>query len=567
MNRVAAATFFVLIVVWAGHAHSASRLPERGRSVMVATVSPHATDVGTQVLRRGGNAVDAAVAVGFTLAVTWPSAGNLGGGGFMLIAGANGDAEIVDYRERAPLAATRDMYLDADGKVIEGMSTLGYRAVAVPGTVAGMWMAHQRHGRLPWKDLVEPARRLAAEGFVIDQYLARSLCARLNRERLHSFDESRRIFYDDGRCYSYGQTLRQPDLASVLERIRDVGPDDFYRGRTAELLLADIQENGGLLTGEDLESYEATLREPLRTEYRGWEVLTMPPPSSGGVALIQMLGMLEPIDVSSLGWGSADHLHRLIETMRRAFADRAKYMGDTDFVDGVPVRALMNRDYIRTMAASISTTRATPSHDVSNGNPLAFESRDTTHFSIVDAGGLMVSNTYTLNSSFGSAVTVKGTGILLNNEMDDFTSAPGVPNTYGLIQSEANAIAPRKRPLSAMTPTILRREGRPMVAIGSPGGPAIINTVLQTIVNIVDFGMDIQEAVDAPRIHHQWFPDEVEWEQRGLSADTRRILEERGHKFAEKPEFMGDAEVVMIDAEGHRLGASDPRRGGVTRGF
>lgn len=534
---------------------------------MVATVSPIASTVGVDVMKRGGNAVDAAVAVGFALAVTWPSAGNLGGGGFMLVAAPDGTSEVIDYRERAPLAATADMYLDEDGKVIDKMSTLGHRAVAVPGTVAGMWMAHQRHGELPWKDVVEPARRLAAEGFVVDEYLARSLCGRINRERLGTFAESRRIFLRDGRCYEYGEVFRQPELAQVLERIRDEGPSDFYRGTTAQLIVADMGANDGLIVARDLQTYEPTLREPLRTRYRGWEVLTMPPPSSGGVALIQMLEMLEPVDLAAYGWGSADHLHRMIETMRRAFADRAKYMADTDFVANVPIEGMLDAEYIRSVAATISQTRATPSLEVSNGDPAAYESRDTTHFSIVDPGGMIVSNTYTLNSSYGSAVTVAGTGILLNNEMDDFTSAPGVPNAYGLIQSESNAIAPRKRPLSAMTPTILLLDGKPRVGLGSPGGPTIINTVLQTIVNVIDFGMNIQQAVDAPRIHHQWLPDEVEWEPRGVNPDTRSLLERRGHAFHEKPEFMGDAEIVMIDDSGERLGASDPRRGGTSRGF
>lgn len=545
----------------------ASRLPERARSGMVASVSGHASSVGVEVMRRGGNAVDAAVAVGFVLAVTWPSAGNIGGGGFMMVAAPDGSSEVIDYRERAPLAATADMYLDEDGKVIDELSTLGHRAVAVPGTVAGLWLAHQRHGRLPWKDVVEPARRLAADGFVVDQYLANSLCVKLNRERLSRFAESRRIFLRDGRCFEYGEVFRQPELAQVLGRIRDRGPEGFYEGETAAMIVAEMRANGGLLSTEDLSTYQPTLRRPLRTTYRGWEVLAMPPPSSGGVALIQMLEMLEPVDVSAGVWGSANHIHRLVETMKRAFSDRAKYMGDTDFVDDVPIEGMLDPDYIAKIASSISMTRTTPSAEISNGNPFVHESRDTTHFSIVDRDGMMVSNTYTLNSSYGSAVTVPGTGILLNNEMDDFTSAPGVPNTYGLIQSEANAVAPRKRPLSAMTPTILLKDGKPRLATGSPGGPTIINTVLQTIVNVVDFGMNIQEAVDAPRIHHQWLPDEIEWEPRGVNPDTRAILESRGHVFHEKPEFMGDAETVMIDESGDRLGSSDPRRGGVSRGY
>ena len=536
---------------------------------MVATVSPVASDVGVQVMKAGGNAIDAAVAVGFALAVTWPSAGNLGGGGFMLVRLEDGTAEAIDYRERAPLAASRDMYLGPDGKVIKDASTEGYLAVAVPGTVAGLWLAHQRHGQLPWKMLVEPARRLAADGFEVDQYLAASLCGKKAVERMSRFPESRRIFQRDGRCYTYGEIFRQPELAAVLERIRDHGTDGFYRGRTAELIVADMERNDGILTERDLVTYEPTVREPLRTDYRGIEVLTMPPPSSGGVALIQMLEMVEPRDVGALGFGSASYIHLLVETMKRAFADRAHFLGDTDFAPDVPVRELLEPAYIAARARTISPARATPSNKVSAGTPAPREGRDTTHYSIVDAFGNMVSNTYTLNSTFGSAATAMGTGIILNNEMDDFTSAPGVPNSYGLLQSENNAIVPRKRPLSAMTPTILVRDGKPWMAIGSPGGPTIINTVFQTILHVVDFGMDVQQAVDAPRFHHQWMPDEIEYEPRGINPDTMEILERMGHLFLdeEKLETIGDAEAVMIEAgTGDRLGASDPRRGGMPRG-
>lgn len=537
---------------------------------MVASVSPVASDVGVQVMKAGGNAVDAAVAVAFALAVTWPSAGNLGGGGFMLVRLQDGTAEAIDYRERAPLAATRDMFLGPDGKVVKGASTDSYLGVAVPGTVAGLWLAHQRHGQLPWKMVVEPARLLAAEGFVVDQYLASSLCGKRAVERMQQFPESRRIFQRNGECYAYGDVFRQPELAAVLERTRDQGSEDFYRGRTAELLVADMKRHGGLITAEDLRTYEPTLRVPLRTDYRGVEVLTMPPPSSGGVALIQMLEMLERHDVRALGFGSADHIHLFVEVMKRAFADRAQFLGDTDFAPDVPVQGLLDSAYTAARARTISMTRAVPSSEISAGAPAPAEGRDTTHFSIVDSSGNMVSNTYTLNSTFGSAATVSGAGFILNNEMDDFTSAPGVPNAYGLLQSENNAIAPRKRPLSAMTPTILVRGGKPWLAIGSPGGPTIINTVLQTVVNVIDFEMNIQQAVDAPRFHHQWMPDRIEWEPRGINPDTRRILEARGQILLEeeKVETMGDAEAVMIDARtGERLGASDPRRGGVARGY
>ncbi len=533
---------------------------------MVATTSPIASQVGADILRRGGNAVDAAVAVGFALAVTWPSAGNLGGGGFLLYRAADGTCEIVDYRERAPLAATREMYLDENGKAVDERSTEGYLASGVPGTVAGLALAHKRHGKLPWKDVVEPARALAADGFIVPQHLARSLAGERTRKRLSKFPESRRIFLRNGNPWEAGERFAQPELAAVLKRVQK-NPRDFYEGETARLIAADMAANGGIITARDLAEYEPTLREPLRGRYRDVELLTMPPPSSGGIALIQMLGMLEKYDLASMGHGSADVLHLLIEVMKRAFADRAKFLGDADFAD-VPVGGLLAREYIGTLGATIDPARATPSRALSGGDPAPYESPETTHFTVVDADGGIVANTYTINDSYGSGVTIEGTGILFNDEMDDFTAKPGSPNLFGLIQSEANAIAPRKRPLSSMTPTIVLREGKPWFAVGSPGGPTIINTVLQSIVNVVDFRMDIQQAVAAPRIHHQWMPDTITWEPYGISPDTRRILEQRGHVFKERPEEFGDGQAIMIDPKtGMRLGASDPRLGGAAAGY
>jgi gamma-glutamyltranspeptidase/glutathione hydrolase len=454
--------------------------------------------------------------------------------------------------------------------VVPRLSTQGHLAVGVPGTVAGLALAHRRHGKLPWAELVEPARRLAAEGFVVDATLARSL--REATAKLSVSAESRRLFQRDGRFYEPGETLRQPELAAVLARVRD-DPRDFYEGETARLLAADMKEHGGLVTLEDLRAYEATVREPLRARYRGHDLITMPPPSSGGIARAQMLQMLEAYDVRALGFGSAAHLHLLVEVIRRAFADRAAFLGDTDFVP-VPVAGLLDPAYVAARARSIDPARASTSAAVGAGRPAPPEGASTTHFSIVDPEGSVVSNTYTLNDSYGAGVTARGTGILLNNEMDDFTSKPGVPNDYGLVQGEANAIAPRKRPLSSMTPTIVLQDGKPLLVVGSPGGPTIINTVLQVIVNVIDFGMDVQQAVDAPRVHHQWLPDEVNWEALGLSPDTRALLEKRGHAFraipgtSDGPSDMGDAQVVRIDpATGLREGASDPRLGGVPVGF
>ncbi|HEX6099614.1 MAG TPA: gamma-glutamyltransferase [Thermoanaerobaculia bacterium] len=569
MKRTAA---LLLSLVTALPLFGAWSQPVRARHVMVASTSEIASRVGADVMKRGGNAVDAAVAVGLALAVTWPSAGNLGGGGFMLIRRADGTTEAIDFRERAPLAASRDMYLDAQGNVVPKMSTDGYRAVAVPGTVAGLVLAHKRHGKLKWEDLVEPARRIAAEGFEVNYHLARSLSLKSTVEKMGPWAESRRIYQRDGKFYEMGDSIVQPELAAVLGRIK-TNPRDFYEGETAKLIVADMKANGGIVTLEDLRTYEPTIRQPLRGTYRGHEILTMPPPSSGGIALIEMLHMLEPYDLKAMGWHSSQYVHTLVEVMRRAFADRASYLGDTDFVK-VPVAGLMSRRYAATRAKDI-TDKATPSKDVRGGGPAAYESPDTTHYSVVDGEGSVVSTTYTLNDSYGSGVTAKGTGILLNNEMDDFTSKVGVANDYGLIQGEANAIAPKKRPLSSMTPTIVLKDGKPYFVIGSPGGPTIINTVLQSILNIVDFDMDIQQAVSAPRFHHQWLPDHIFWERLDLDADTRAALEARGHKFRPLPGMdktepgeIGDAQGVLIDPQtGMRMGGSDPRRGGVAVGW
>ncbi len=546
--------------------------PVRARHAMVASTSPIASQIGSDVMKRGGNAVDAAVAVGLALAVTWPSAGNLGGGGFLLLRKADGTTEAIDYRERGPLAATRDMFLGADGKVVKNLSTNSYKAVAVPGTVAGLALAHKRHGKLKWAELVEPARKLAAGGFPVSYHLATSLALRTTIEKMLPWAETRRIYQRDGRYFELGDTFVQPELAAVLARIK-TSPRDFYEGETARMIVADMKANGGIITAADLRAYEPTIRQLLRTTYRGHEILTMPPPSSGGIALIEMLNMLETRDLQAMGWHSSAYVHTMVEVMRRAFADRASYLGDADFVK-VPVTGLTSAQYGRFRASSI-TDRATPSKDVRGGDPAAYESSETTHFTIVDPDGNVVSNTYTLNDSYGSGATVKGTGILLNNEMDDFTSKVGVPNDYGLIQGQANAIAPKKRPLSSMTPTIVLKDGKLYFAVGSPGGPTIINTVLHVIVNVIDFGMNLQQAVSAPRFHHQWQPDQIFWEDFDLTADTRSALEARGHLFRPIPGMdkvdpgeLGDAQGVLVDPKtGMRMGASDPRRGGAAVGW
>jgi gamma-glutamyltranspeptidase/glutathione hydrolase len=548
----------------------ALREPVRAPHGMVASTKQIASQVGVDILKRGGNAVDAAVAVAFALAVTHPVAGNLGGGGFMLIRLRDGRTTAIDYREVAPLAATRNLYLDAEGNLIkgEGSSTVGYRAAGVPGTVAGLALALKKYGsgKFTWAQLIEPARRLAANGFTVSHSFAESL---QRTTRFEEYPDSRRIFLRDGKFFEEGEVFRQPELAATLQRLQRGGPREFYRGATAHLIVEDMKRHNGLITLEDLRGYQPKERAPLRGTYRGYEVVSMPPPSSGGAVLIEMLNMLEGFDLRAMGWSSSDSLHVLAEVMRRAFADRAEHMGDADFVK-VPVARLIDKNYAKHLRATIDMKRASKSEDVRAGTPVAEESSDTTHFTVVDRDGNAVANTYTLNDDYGSGVVIKGTGMLINDEMDDFTSKAGVPNAYGLIQGERNAIQPRKRPLSAMTPTFVLREGGKLwFTVGSPGGPRIINAVLQVIVNVIDFEMNIQQAIDAPRIHHQWLPDELLYEPFGLSADTQSALSTRGHKLTLRPEYkgytregyMGDVQSIMVEEKtGMRLGASDPRR-------
>jgi gamma-glutamyltranspeptidase/glutathione hydrolase len=528
---------------------------------MVASTNETASRVGVDVLKRGGNAVDAAVAVAFALAVTHPAAGNLGGGGFMMIRLKDGRTTAIDYREMAPAAATRNIYLDKDGKLIEGEggSLVGYRAAGVPGTVRGMELALKKHGsgRFTWGQLVEPARRLA-NGFIVNHNLARSL--RENEDYLSQYPETKRIYLNQGVFFKEGDVFRQPDLAATFARLQRFGPNEFYQGQTARLIVEDMKRHNGLITMADMRGYVAKERVPLRGTYRDHEIISMPPPSSGGAVLLEMLNILEGYDLNQLDWASSDRYHLMTEAMRRAFADRAEYMGDADFVK-VPIAGLIDKAYAARLRRTINPERASSSEQVRAGKPAGYESDETTHFTVVDAEGNAVANTYTLNNSYGSAAVAKGTGIILNDEMDDFAAKPGTPNLYGLIQGERNAVAPHKRPLSAMTPTmVLRKDGSLWFTIGSPGGPTIINTALVVITNVIDYGMNIQQAIDAPRIHHQWLPDELVYEPFGLSGDTQKALLRRGHKFA-KPRYLGDAEGIMIEEKtGVRLGATDPRR-------
>jgi len=544
---------------------------------MVVAGEPFAAEAGLEVLRAGGNAIDAAVAVGFALAVTHPEAGNIGGGGFMLIRLANGEATVVDYREEAPAAASRNMFLSARGELIADASVVGPLAAGVPGTVAGLALAEQKYGKLGLARVLEPAIRLAEQGFPVSYALSESL--RQERELLSKFPETSRVFLRDGRFYEPGEIFKQPDLGQTLRDIGREGPQAFYRGRVAEAIVATMEKYHGLISRLDLEQYQPKVRRPLEGHFRGFKILTVPPPSSGGVVLIEMLNVLEPLDLGSPN--SFHSMHLIAETMRRAYADRAAYLGDADYAR-VPVSGLTSPSYAAKLRDEV--LRAKADLPVQPGKPLEFESSETTHFSVVDAEGNAVANTYTLNGGYGSGLTVEGAGFLLNDEMDDFAAKPGAPNMFGLVQGEANAIAPHKRPLSSMTPSIVienvpghAEEGgaRPgnagsspgpveavRLVLGARGGGMIINTVLQVILNVLVFGMDVREAVTSPRFHHQWLPDQLTVELRGFSADTLERLREAGYKLNERA-AIAECEAIEINPKtGWRFGAADPRRDG-----
>jgi gamma-glutamyltranspeptidase/glutathione hydrolase len=532
--------------------------PVRARHGMVVSRERHATAVGLAVLKSGGNAIDAAAAVGLALAVTHPSAGNLGGGGFMLIRLADGRTTFIDFRERAPLSASRDMYLDAAGKATQD-SVTGYRASGVPGTVRGLEYAVSKYGTKSWAELVHPAVELAAKGFPASYGLAQSLRA---ARGLGAFSESKRIFLRDGKFFEAGELLVQPELARTLERIGKLGSRDFYEGETARLLARDMAAHGGLITEADLKAYRVHERAPLTGTYHGYTIVTAPPPSSGGVGVLQMLGILDGTGYEKGGPGSATVVHCMAEAMRRYFADRAEHLGDPDFVK-VPVSALLSPKYLALRRASIDRDRATPSAEIRAGVFSGSESLETTHFTVADEQGNIAAVTYTLNGGYGSKVTAAGLGFLLNNEMDDFAPKPGEANMYGLIQGEANAIAPGKAPLSSMTPTIVLKDGKPVLALGSPGGPTIINTVLEVMVNVLDFGMNVQDAVNWPRFHHQWMPDVLSMEP-GYSPDTVALLEARGYTV-KRVTTLGETAAIHWN-DGWLEGAPDPRTEGTAEG-
>ena len=532
---------------------------------MVVSQEMLASQVGADILARGGNAVDAAVATGFALAVTLPRAGNLGGGGFMLVhLAAENKTVAIDYREMAPASASRDMFLDAEGDVDNKKARYSMQSSGVPGTVAGLLHALDSYGTMSLKQVLQPAIELAANGFKVSMDLSSSLQAR--QQTMHKNPASKEYFYKaDGAGYEYGETLVQKHLAATLQRIAKKGRSGFYQGKTAQLIVAEMQRSGGLISHKDLTGYRVIERTPVCGDYRGNSVCAMPPPSSGGVHMLQMLNILEGWDLASLGHNSAAYIHRLVESMRRAYADRSSYLGDPDFFP-VPVAELTDKQYATELREQINLAKSSRSADIRPGldnRSAGKESTETTHFSTWDRWGNVVSNTYTLNFSYGSGISVTGAGFLLNNEMDDFSAKPGSPNGYGLVGGIANAIEPGKRPLSSMTPTIVfDKSGAPILATGSPGGSTIITIVMQMLLNIIDFDMNVAEATAAPRIHHQWLPDRVFYEA-GVSADTLQVLREMGHQLNDKTSRLGATQSIQADSDGAMFyGTADYRREG-----
>ncbi len=546
---------------------AASPPPARGIHGMVVSADARASQAGLDVLTRGGNAVDAAVAVAFALAVTFPEAGNLGGGGFLLLRRSDGASFALDFRETAPAALTPEMFLDEHRHAVPARSVTGGLAVGVPGSVAGLWKAHALWGTGRWADLLDPAIRMARQGVRLSPHEAREMAERVLD--LARDPAARLLFTRNGAPLLEGEILVQRDLAGSLRRIADLGAPGFYEGRVAEAIVRTVARAGGVLTREDLAGYRPVLREPLTGSYRGHRVITFPPPSGGGVVLLQILGMLERYDLRSSGAGSSLTAHVMVEACRRAYADRARWLGDPGFGQ-VPVNGLLSSDYLDARARSIRSDRATPSAEIAAGSPEGgAEHTETTHFSVADRRGNVVAVTTTLNSSFGAAMVADGTGILLNNEVDDFALAPGVPNQFGLTGSAANRVDGGKRPLSSMCPTIVLApggRGRPILVLGSPGGATIITSVLQVLVNLVDHQMDLQEAVDAPRFHHQWLPDRIDHEARAFPDDVARALVARGHSLNPRPPI-GHVLALGAASDGAWLGSADPRRGGLAVGF
>ena len=552
------------IIVLAATGMAAEEQLVRGKHGVVASRSPLASEVGAQVLEQGGNAVDAAVAVGFALAVTYPSAGNLGGGGFMVIRLADGRVTANDHREKAPGKAHRDMYLDDNGEVVSGLSTASHLASGVPGTVDGLLDVLARHGTLTRQQAIAPAVRLAKEGFPLPADIAAQF--KRQRDAFAPYPASVAAFAKADAAFEAGDVFQQPELAATLERIAADGREGFYAGRTAELIVAEMARGGGLIDHDDLAAYRSVWRPPVRGAYRGYEIVSMPPPSSGGILLVQMLNMLEPYDLGALGAGTPAAAHLMIEAERRAYADRAEHLGDPDFYD-VPAAMLVDKRYARQRFADFDADAASVSEAIGAGALWPAESPETTHVSVLDAAGNAVAYTTTLNLSYGSKIVVTGAGFLLNNEMDDFSAKANTANSFGLLGREANAIAPGKRMLSSMTPTIVLKDGAPLVVTGSPGGSTIITTVLQVLVNFIDHGMALDAAVAAPRVHHQWQPNRVVYEEGALSPATEKALQEKGHvNLMQIPFRLGDANSVGRLGE-DIVGVADPRNAGGVAGL
>jgi len=535
-----------------------------GKNGMVATADKHASEVGIEILQKDGNAIDAAIAVGFTLAVTYPRAGNIGGGGFMVVRDKDNQIFSLDYREKAPIDAARDMYLDENENIIENLSIEGYLASGVPGTVHGLFEAHKKFGSLDWAELINPAIELAEYGFIIDRNLASSL--EYKYDTFSKFPSSKNVFTKNGEKFKEGDTLKQSDLANTLKLIRDYGVSGFYDGKTAKLISEDMEKNKGLITEDDLAQYESVWREPIKFTYRNYTIFSMAPPSSGGIIISEILNTLENYNVSEMGPNSSDLVHVWAEIEKQAYADRAEYLGDSDFIE-IPKEKLSSKKYAYTLFKNINPFYTTSSTEIGTKLIPIEESSQTTHFSIVDKWGNAVSNTYTLNGSYGSGVVIEGTGILMNNEMDDFSTKAGFANMFGLLGSEANEIAPGKRMLSSMTPTIITKNDSLYMIVGTPGGATIITSVAQVISNVIDHNMNIRRAIEFPRFHHQWFPDEIKYEKNGFSIDVLNGLKNKGNSLNEV-DSIGDIQSILWNNKFKEWqGWSDPRGNGVTKGY
>jgi len=565
ISRFRKMVLFSVLIIFLGAASAQGQVilagdrsvPVEAKNGMVVTSHTLATEVALAVLKKGGNAIDAAVTAGFALAVTQPRSGNIGGGGFMLISSEKEkDVVAIDYREKAPAGATKDMFLGKDGNVDQALSRFSHISAGVPGTVAGLALALEKYGTISLADSLAPAIELAEKGFVVTPRFSKGVKSK--QKRLFKFESGKKKFLKpDGSFYEPGDIYIQSDLAETLKRIAQDGIKGFYEGKTAEMIVAEMQRGKGLITLEDLKNYKPGIRKPVQGTYRGYDIYSMSPPSSGGAHIIQILNTLEKYPIGNLGHNSAKTIHLMAEAMKRAYADRSKYLGDSDFVE-VPLAGIISKKYAASLRAGIDPNFASNSKDILPGNPMGFESNETTHFPIVDKFGNAVSNTYTINFSYGSGIVVEGAGFLLNNEMDDFSAKPGVPNAYGLIGGEANKIEPNKRMLSSMSPTVVMKNGKNFLVAGSPGGSRIITTTLQVIMNVIDHGLNVQAAVNAPRIHHQWLPDEIRIEE-GISPDTLRLLEAVGHTVNEKSS-MGAIQSIMIAEDGTMYGGADPRR-------